>query len=133
MARVYLSVPLVANRDMQTAKELAGVIKASGHELISPWVIGKNPNNGLDEVGVFKRDTEAVKRSDILVAEVSVPSHGVGMELMLANLLRKKVICVYRRGTKLSWMVKGLPKTALIEYENVRTLGEKLSAQLKRF
>jgi nucleoside 2-deoxyribosyltransferase len=128
--RVYLSVPLVANRDMRTALGLAGVIKSSGHELISPWAINKDPNDGLNEAGVFERDTNAVMRCDKIVADVSTPSLGVGMEVMLAHTLEKQVICVYRQCTRVSWMIKGLPGAILIEFKDEVDLEERLSMKL---
>jgi nucleoside 2-deoxyribosyltransferase len=128
--KIYLSVPLIANRDARTAIEIAGVIKSAGHELISPWVIRGDPNDGLTAAGVFERDTNAVGRCDMIIADVSTPSHGVGMEVMLAHTLGKEVICVYRQGTRLSWMVKGLPGVVLIEFKDGRELREKLSTKL---
>jgi len=128
--KVYLSVPIIANRDTRTALEIAGVIKSTGHELISTWVLNEDPNDGLTEAGVFERDTSAVRRCDTIVADVSTPSLGVGMEVMLAHTLGKGVICVYRQGTKLSWMVKGLPGAVLIEFKDGRDLREKLSMKL---
>jgi len=130
--KVYLSVPLIANRDARTAIEIAGVIKSAGYELISPWVIREDPNDGLTAAGVFERDTTAVRRCDMIIADVSTPSHGVGMEVMLAHTLGKEVICVYRQGTRLSWMVKGLPRVVLIEFKDGRDLREKLSVGLVR-
>lgn len=128
--KVYLSVPLIANRDMRTALELAGVIKSSGHELISPWVINNDPNNGLNESGVFERDTNAVMRCDKIVADVSIPSLGVGMEVMLAHASGKEVICVHRQGTRVSWMIKGMPGAILIEFKDESDLKEKLTRGL---
>lgn len=131
MARkVYLSVPIVANRDMRTALEIAEVIRSAGHELISPWVIREDPNGGLTAAEVFERDTGAVRRCDAIISDVSTPSHGVGMEVMLAHILGKEVICVYRQGTKLSWMIKGLPDIFLIEFKDRRDLRKKLSMKL---
>jgi nucleoside 2-deoxyribosyltransferase len=128
--KVYLSVPLIANRDTQTALEIAEAIKSAGHELISPWVIREDPNDGLTAAGVFERDTNAVMRCSMIIADVSTPSHGVGMEIMLAHALGKEVICVYRQGTKLSWMVKGLLGVVLIEFKDGWELREKLSMKL---
>jgi len=130
--KVYLSVPIIANRDTRTALEIAGVIKSAGHELISPWVLRGDPNGGLNAAGVFERDANGVRGCDTIVADVSTPSHGVGMEVMLAHTLGKEVICVYRRGTRLSWMVRGLPGAVSIEFEDGRDLREKLSMELSR-
>jgi len=128
--KVYLSVPIIASRDTRTALEIAGVIKSTGHELISPWVIKGDPNDGLTQTGVFERDTNAVRRCDTIVADVSTPSLGVGMEVMLAHTLGKEMICVYRQGTRLSWMIRGLPGAVLIEFKDGRDLREKLSMKL---
>ena len=128
--KIYLSVPIIANRDTRTALEMAGVIKSAGHELISPWVLREDPNGGLNAAGVFERDTNAVRRCDTIVADVSIPSHGVGMEVMLAHTLGKEVICVYRQGTRLSWMIRGLPGAVLVEFKDGRDLREKLSMKL---
>lgn len=128
--KVYLSVPLISNRDMRTALELAGAIKSSGHELISPWVVNEDPNDGLNESGVFERDTNAVLRCDKIVADVSIPSLGVGMEVMLAHTSGKRVICVHRQGTRVSWMVRGMPAAILIEFRDGQDLKEKLSMEL---
>lgn len=129
--RIYLSVPLVANRDIEIAREIAQIIKTTGHEIISGWVLKRDPNGGLSEAEVFKRDTSGVRECDTIVAEVSTPSHGVGMELMLAHLLGKEIICVYKTGTKLSWMIRGLPNAILIEYKNMRDLRGKLRKVFK--
>ena len=128
--KIYLSVPIIANRDTLTALEIAGVIKSTCHELISPWVLREDPNGGLNAAGVFERDTNAVRRCDTIIADVSTPSLGVGMEVMLAHTLGKEVICVYRHGIRLSWMVKGLPGAVLIEFKDGRDLREKLSTKL---
>jgi len=128
--KVYLSVPIITNRDTRTALEIAGVIKSAGHELTSPWVLRGDPNGGLNAAEVFERDANGVRRCDTIVADVSTPSHGVGMEVMLAHTLGKEVICVYRRGTSLSWMVRGLPGAVSIEFEDERDLREKLSMEL---
>ncbi|MCS7131115.1 MAG: nucleoside 2-deoxyribosyltransferase [Hadesarchaea archaeon] len=129
--KIYLSVPLIVNRDLRTARAIARIIKNANHEIISTWVLERDPNGGLSEAEVFKRDTEGVKRCDAIVAEVSTPSHGIGMELMLAHLLGKEIICVHKVGTKLSWMIRGLPNAVLIEYENMSDLRKKLEKFLK--
>jgi len=130
--KVYLSVPLIANRDVRTARRIAKIIEAAGHKIISPWVLKRDPNGNLTKAEVFKRDTNGVRGCDVIVAEASTPSHGIGMELMLAHILGKRIICVYRSGTKLSWMIQGLPNAVLIEYKNERDLRKKLSKNILR-
>jgi nucleoside 2-deoxyribosyltransferase len=129
--KIYLSVPIISDRDTRTALEIARIIRSTGHELISTWVLKEDPNGGLDAAGVFERDSNGVRGCDMIVADVSTPSHGVGMEIMLAHSLGKEVICVYRQGSKLSWMIRGLPGASLIEFKDGRDLREKLSMKLR--
>lgn len=129
--KVYLSVPLIANRDVRTARQIAKIIEAAGHRIISPWVLKRNPNGNLTKAEVFKRDTNGVRECDVIVAEASTPSHGIGIELMLAHTLGKRIICVYRSGIKLSWMIQGMPNAVLIEYNGTSDLRKKLSTELK--
>ncbi|MDI6820452.1 MAG: nucleoside 2-deoxyribosyltransferase [Candidatus Hodarchaeaceae archaeon] len=129
--KVYLSVPLIANRDVRTAKRIARIIEAAGHKIISPWVLERNPNGNLTAAEVFERDTNGVRECDVIVAEASTPSHGIGIEMMLAHTLGKRIICIYRSGTKLSRMIQGMPNAVLIEYTGVSDLRKKLSTELK--
>lgn len=58
---------------------------------------------------IFQRDIKWMKEADIVIAEVSTPSLGVGYELRLAEELKKKVLCLFRgtSGTSLSSMISG--------------------------
>ena len=61
----------------------------------------------IDPRVVYRRDVNWVLESDILVAEVSTPSHGVGYEIALAELHKKPVFCCYQQGKKVSKMILG--------------------------
>lgn len=58
---------------------------------------------------IFDRDMEWVREADVIVAEVSTPSLGVGYELGQAESMGKKIVCLYREqeGKRLSAMVAG--------------------------
>ena len=127
MLKVYLSVPIVVNRDLETAREIEKIIRGVGCEIVSPWVLSSDPEEGLTERGVFKRDTESVRKCDVLVSNVSEPSHGVGMEIMLAYVLGKAIVCTCKKGAPLSWLIKGMPSAKLVEYETVEDLRSKLA------
>jgi nucleoside 2-deoxyribosyltransferase len=62
---------------------------------------------------VYRRDVTWIEESDVLVAEVSTPSHGVGYEIGYALGLRKPVICLYREGVQVSKMILGNPDPKL--------------------
>jgi 2'-deoxynucleoside 5'-phosphate N-hydrolase len=74
-------------------------------------------DDGPDDRFIHDRDMAWILECDILVAEVSVPSLGVGYELGYAVALKKPVLCLYRLGCDraLSAMIAGSPgiKTAV--------------------
>jgi nucleoside 2-deoxyribosyltransferase len=61
-----------------------------------------------------------VKACDVLIAEVSTPSHGVGYEIALAENLGKPVFCCYTEGKRVSKMILGNqnPKFFVISYQS---------------
>ena len=63
----------------------------------------------IDPVEVYTRDTIWIQESDVLIAEVSVPSHGVGYEIGYALGLGKPVLALYQEGRKVSKMISGNP------------------------
>ncbi len=127
MTKVYLAVPIIANRNINQAQVLAKAIEAIGHEIVSKWVTETDPGYTITPQEVFTRDAKGVENCDVLVAEISNPSHGVGMEIMLAHVRSKKVVCVFRSGTVASRMLRGLPQVQMIEYSSEKELCESSS------
>lgn len=58
---------------------------------------------------VYARDVAWMRAADALIAEVSVPSHGVGYEVGFALGLGKPVLCLYEQGRAVSKMITGNP------------------------
>jgi 2'-deoxynucleoside 5'-phosphate N-hydrolase len=63
----------------------------------------------IDPIEVYTRDTIWIQESDVLIAEVSVPSHGVGYEIGYALGLGKPVLALYQEGRKVSKMISDNP------------------------
>ena len=114
--RVYLSVPMVANRALGRAELMARAIRDSGHEVTSPWVLGplEHRTSGLD---VFQRDMKGAEGCDVLVADVSEPSIGVGMEIMAAYKSRRRVILISKKGAMTSRMLQHMDRKETLEFE----------------
>ncbi|MDB5223053.1 MAG: nucleoside 2-deoxyribosyltransferase [Chitinophagaceae bacterium] len=85
--------------------------------------------NDLTEMGerektddwIFNRDMDWLTESDVLVAEVTTPSLGVGYEISKAESLGKPVICLFRgAGTKsLSAMIAGNKDLNVYRYGDI--------------
>tara|TARA_Y100000590_G_scaffold255138_1_gene286462 strand:- start:36 stop:446 length:411 start_codon:yes stop_codon:yes gene_type:complete len=77
--------------------------------------------NTLDDYQIHDRDIKWLKSSDIIIAEVTNPSLGVGYEIAMALNMSKKVICLYKsqEGKRLSAMISGSKEINVIEYSNL--------------
>lgn len=66
--------------------------------------------------------------ADIIFAEVSIPSLGVGYELGFADKIGKKIIAIYDCNyvEKVSTMIRGNKRIKLIPYKDIREITDKL-------
>ncbi|MFA5532404.1 MAG: nucleoside 2-deoxyribosyltransferase [Candidatus Shapirobacteria bacterium] len=82
---------------------------------------------------VYDRDMEWLRESDVVVAEVSTPSLGVGFEIAKANEWGKKIICLYRpqESKKLSAIISGCDGVKVFEYKEISDLKSIFDLNLK--
>jgi nucleoside 2-deoxyribosyltransferase len=114
---VYFACSITGGRqDEVIYQKLVTALQQDGHQvptalLASPEVM---PLEGvvLPE-DVYARDIRWITDCDVLLAEVSTPSHGVGYEIGYALSLGKRVLCLYRQGRKVSKMILGNPHPQL--------------------
>jgi nucleoside 2-deoxyribosyltransferase len=76
--------------------------------------------NGNAEA-VFRHDIGCVKNCDLLLAEVSYPSTGLGFEIATGLNLGKKVLAVAQKDAKVTRMILGIqdPNFKIIRYASV--------------
>ncbi|XP_073691299.1 5-hydroxymethyl-dUMP N-hydrolase [Garra rufa] len=69
---------------------------------------------------IHDRDVEWLVMSDVIVAEVTQPSLGVGYELGRAVAMNKRVLCLFRpsSGKVLSAMIRGASKNSLFQVQD---------------
>jgi nucleoside 2-deoxyribosyltransferase len=114
---VYFACSITGGRqDELVYQHLVAALQSRGHQvptalLASPDVM---PLEGvIPAEDVYSRDVRWIKECDMLLAEVSTPSHGVGYEIGLALSLGKRVLCLYHQGRKVSKMILGNPHPQL--------------------
>jgi nucleoside 2-deoxyribosyltransferase len=62
----------------------------------------------LSPEAVFERDTAWLRACDAVIAEVSIPSHGVGFEIAYALEWGRPVLCLAQGGVRVSKMLTGI-------------------------
>lgn len=108
---------MITNRALSRAKEMARAITDSGNELTSPWVLGQI-EGAASPVDVFHRDRIGSETCDLLVADVTEPSVGVGMEIMAAYKEGRRIVLVTKRGNMTSRMLQHMDGKDTLEYED---------------
>ncbi len=108
---IYFSCSITGGRDDQPVYEaIVAALIDDGHE-VPTAILASREVMDLEMLeqpeAVYKRDVAWVQGCDVLVAEVSTPSHGVGYEIALALALGKPVLCCYREGRPVSKMILG--------------------------
>lgn len=71
-----------------------------------------------------------IKNCSCIIAEVSYSTLGVGIEIGWAHIFGKPIICIYKRGTRLSYSLDLLKDLTKIEYDSESDLIEKLEKLL---
>jgi hypothetical protein len=74
----------------------------------------------MDDKAIHDRDLEWLREADCLVAEVSIPSLGVGFEIAKATEWGLRVLCLFRpaSGRALSAMIAGSDRLTVREYQD---------------
>lgn len=120
---VYVALPMVHREDFSFNERYVKLIEELGLEVISKWVTSMDTITPRE---VFLRDIKSIEKSDVIIADVSEPSHGVGMELMYAFLKGKEIIVTVKAGSKVSYMILGMPNVKVIWYNSFDDLKVKL-------
>jgi nucleoside 2-deoxyribosyltransferase len=111
--KIYFSGSISGGREHAAIyQHLVTHLQALGHDVLSAHVADPEVLEREKDTSprlVFERDVAWVHECDVMIAEVSTPSLGVGYEYGLAVQLGKPVLCVYRSGLRVSKMITGNP------------------------
>jgi hypothetical protein len=134
--QIYLAAAMThAGRDLEAIRMLLDCLEADGHQVPTRHVadsLGREVEGELADSEVARRDLAWVAGCDALVAEVSTPSHGVGIEVVTAIASNKPVLLTYRRGALVSRLLLGLPGAEVLAYTDGRDLREAVQRFLAR-
>lgn len=74
---------------------------------------------------------DIIKSCDLMIAEVSHPSTGAGIEMGWANAFDVPIVCIYEKGSNFSPAIKYVSRE-IIEYSSPEDLISKLSVLLSK-
>lgn len=134
---IYFAGSISGGRgDQVIYAQIIDMLKAHGTVLTEHFGDANLTSAGeaLTDRVIHDRDVDWLRHADVLVAEVTTPSLGVGYEIGRAVEWRKRIICLYRpsEGRRLSGMISGAPGIQVIEYRAVADLQHVFDGLLKR-
>ena len=90
--------------------------------------------SSLSDQEIHDRDMDWLLESDLMVAEVTNPSLGVGYEIGRAIEAGKKIVCLYRESEdkRLSAMIAGADQITIVKYDSLEFLINKLMKIIKK-
>ena len=114
---IYFACSITGGREFESAYQaIVGALVEAGHQVPTAHLAESGVGAVeavLDPHDVYARDVDWIRSSNVLIAEVSVPSHGVGYEIGFALGIRKPVLALYQEGRKVSKMISGNPDDLL--------------------
>jgi nucleoside 2-deoxyribosyltransferase len=121
---IYFACSITGGREFEPVYQaIVTGLEADGHviptsHLASSEVIGMEKVASPQEI--YLRDIAWINQADLVIAEVSTPSHGVGYEVAHALSIGKPVLCLYQQGRAVSKMLTGNTH-ALITVQDYQT------------
>lgn len=132
--KIYFSGSIAGGREKaQDYAKIANELEKYGQILdkhvVNPLFSTKNEQ--LLPKQIYERDVSWIQECDIVIAEVTIPSLGVGYELAYAERVHKKVVCIYDKTKNVSAMIRGNENFQMVPYESMEELLEKLNEILE--
>jgi nucleoside 2-deoxyribosyltransferase len=131
---IYLACTVRGDRGaIGITRALADAIECMGHTVLTRHLLADNPDadeNRLTERAVYERDMKWLEASDVLIAEASGSSYGVGFEvgyvLGRSAQTHQRVLLLYdaERRSQVSRLIAGNthPACTTYPYKNAEAL-----------
>ncbi len=122
-----MKIYIAHSRSFDFKKELYEPIRQSSlndeHTFVLPHETSDEPFNSKDYLK---------NEADSLIAEVSELATGLGIELGWADIYDVPIVCIYRKGSKVSGSLKVVAKN-FVEYSNSKELISGIEKIIKNY
>jgi len=132
--KIYFCGSISGGRDLaSTYEKMIGMLCSYGKVLtehLGSNELIENNDRVLTDKEIHDRDMQWIVEADLLVAEVTVPSLGVGYEIGRALEMGKPILALFRPGGqhRLSSMVAGSDKVDMKYYSNLEEVKDLIEA-----
>ncbi|GAB4400079.1 MAG: hypothetical protein OHK003_25340 [Anaerolineales bacterium] len=117
---IYFACSITGGRELEAFyQQFVTALEADGHVIPTSHLAQAEALEGertLTPGDVYERDVKWIQECDALIAEVGVPSHGVGYEIGYALNAGKPVLCLAQEGRRVSKMITGNPNLEMRTY-----------------
>lgn len=137
--KVYLSGAIRGGRQLQNIyQEILDFLQENNHDVLTYHVAKKNVlelETKQTDKEIFSQDVSWLEECFCVIAEVSVPSLGVGYEIAYALTRKKPVLAIYNSHLgPISAMISGNNSSfiSVFSYSSIPQLLEHISSFLKK-
>jgi len=130
--KIFLSASIRGGRHMlHVYTKILELLQSHGHDVLSSHVADpqlEEKESIMTEQEIYERDMNLLTRSECVIAEVSIPSIGVGYEICRALQLGLPVLCLYSPHSNVSAMILGNSSAMLTgkEYASYQEMRERI-------
>ena len=137
--KIYFGFTVAGDRSaLETARRLVQLLEGLGHEVLTRHLVNDDAwerDRLISPQDVYRRDMAWLQQCEVLIAEVSGSSFGLGFETgYVLGATAKKVILFYRRDLekKISLLITGNthPNCTLAPYSNVTDVESFITSNL---
>ena len=134
---VYFCGAIRGGRTLQPLyAQIVTFLQKRGWEILTkhvaaPDVLAQERRASVSAADIYTRDMRWLRACELVVAEVSVPSLGVGLELATAQHVGKPIVCLCQADVALSALVDGNPQLRVLRYKDPSDLESLLADALR--
>ncbi len=124
--KIYYAAAIRGSNEIDNSdlnKRIIESLQKDGHEVLTEHIkddlIRVVGELNLTDKQIHDRDMKWVAEADLIIAEVSNPSLGVGYEIGRALEMGKNILCLCRTGSRrLSAMIRGSERITVTDYQS---------------
>lgn len=134
--KIYFSGSIYGGRQkLETYKKLINELKKYG-DILDAEVADDNvllDEEGKSDYDIFENLEQEINEADLIFAEFTVPSLGVGYEIGYADSHNKRIIGIYDKTVtpKISTMLRGNRRLKIIPYTDINEIISNLDKIIK--